>query len=76
VAEQFGGAHAGVGLFIARSQRNFRPDQILAGVVVIAVLSVAIYGLVSLLAAVSTPWMRRRASSSPHPSSQTDSGVS
>lgn len=56
IAEQFGGAHAGVGLFISRSQRSFRPDQVLAGVAVIAVLSIAVYGLVSLAAARATPW--------------------
>lgn len=58
VAEQFGGAHAGVGLFIARSQRSFRPDQVLAGVVVIAVLSIAVYGLVHLIGVLVTPWTR------------------
>lgn len=58
VAEQFGGAHAGIGLFIARSQRSFRPDQVLAGVVVIAVLSIAVYGLVHLAGALVTPWTR------------------
>ena len=59
VAEQFGGAKAGIGLFISRSQRSFRPDQVLAGVVVIAVLSILVYGLVSLLATWATPWTRR-----------------
>ncbi len=58
VAEQFGGAHAGIGLFIARSQRSFRPDQVLAGVVVIAVLSIAVYGLVHLAGVLVTPWTR------------------
>lgn len=57
VAEQIGGAQSGLGLFIARSQRNFRSDQVLAGVVVIALLSLVIYGLVSLAARRATPWM-------------------
>ncbi len=58
VAEQIGGAQGGVGLFIARSQRNFRADQVLAGVVVIAVLSLAVYGLVGYAARRATPWTR------------------
>lgn len=56
VAEQIGGAQGGVGLFIARSQRNFRADQVLAGVVVIALLSLAVYGLVGYAARRATPW--------------------
>lgn len=71
VAEQFGGAHSGIGLFISRSQRSFRPDQVLAGVVVIAVLSILVYGLVSLVATLATPWTRGRTPQvpvTPHPS--------
>lgn len=56
IAEQIGGARGGIGLFISRSQRNFRSDQVLAGVVVIAVLSLALYGLIGLLARRLTPW--------------------
>lgn len=56
VAEQIGGAQGGVGLFIARSQRNFRADQVVAGVVVIAVLSLAVYVAVGALGRALTPW--------------------
>jgi ABC-type nitrate/sulfonate/bicarbonate transport system permease component len=56
IAEQIGGARSGLGLYIARSQRSFRVDQVIAGVVVIALLSLVIYGLVTLAARRATPW--------------------
>lgn len=56
VAEQIGGARGGLGLFIARSQRSFRSDQVMAAVVVIAALSLAVYGLVGLVARWAMPW--------------------
>lgn len=56
IAEQIGGARSGLGLYIVRSQRSFRADQVIAGVVVIALLSLAIYALVSLIARRLTPW--------------------
>jgi ABC-type nitrate/sulfonate/bicarbonate transport system permease component len=61
IAEQIGGARSGLGLYIARSQRSFRADQVLAGVVVIAVLSLVVYGLVSVCANRATPWHTRTA---------------
>lgn len=64
IAEQIGGARSGLGLFVARSQRAFRADQVLAGVVVIALLSLAVYGAVALLARRIVPWH-------PHPSELT-----
>lgn len=57
IAEQIGGARSGLGLYIVRSQRSFRADQVLAGVVVIAVLSLGIYTLVTILARRATPWL-------------------
>lgn len=56
IAEQIGGARSGLGLFIARSQRSFRPDQVIAGVVVIAALSLAVYAAVTALGRIATPW--------------------
>lgn len=56
IAEQIGGARSGLGLFIARSQRNFRADQVLAGVVVIALLSLVIYSLIGWIGRRLTPW--------------------
>jgi ABC-type nitrate/sulfonate/bicarbonate transport system permease component len=56
VAEQIGGAQSGIGLFISRAQRNFRPDYVLVGVVVIAALSLVIYAAVGAIAHLLTPW--------------------
>ena len=56
IAEQIGGARSGIGLYIARSQRSFRADQVLAGVVVIAVLSLIVYAVVSVCAQRAAPW--------------------
>jgi ABC-type nitrate/sulfonate/bicarbonate transport system permease component len=50
------GGRSGLGIYIARSQRAFRFDQILAGVVVVAGLSALLFGLVHLLARLTTPW--------------------
>jgi putative hydroxymethylpyrimidine transport system permease protein len=50
------GGRSGLGIYIARSQRAFRFDQILAGVLVVATLSAALFGLIHLLARLSTPW--------------------
>lgn len=56
ISEQIGGAEGGLGLFIVRSQRSFRADQVVAAVVVIAALSVVIYAVVGLLARKAAPW--------------------
>lgn len=56
IAEQIGGARSGLGLFIARSQRSFRADQVMAGVVVVAVLSLVIYAAIGAAARAATPW--------------------
>lgn len=56
IAEQIGGARSGVGLYITRSQRSFRADQVLAGVVTIAALSLAVYAIVGICARRATPW--------------------
>lgn len=52
------GATSGLGLFIARSQRAFRYDQVFVGVAVVAVLSMSLFALVTLLQAVACPWLR------------------
>lgn len=50
------GASSGLGLFIARSQRAFRTDQVLVAVIVIAALSIALFALVGWLARLAMPW--------------------
>lgn len=56
IAEQIGGARSGLGLYISRSQRSFRADQVIAGVVVIAALSLLIYALIGYAARRAHPW--------------------
>lgn len=53
------GAQQGLGLYLSRSQRGFRYDQVFVGIIVIALLSIALFSLVSALAHVFCPWQRR-----------------
>ncbi|MFN0090505.1 MAG: ABC transporter permease [Acidimicrobiales bacterium] len=50
------GAEAGLGLFISRSQRAFRVDQVFVGVAAVALLSMALFGVVHALARLASPW--------------------
>jgi ABC-type nitrate/sulfonate/bicarbonate transport system permease component len=52
------GASSGLGLFLTRSQNSFRVDRVFVGVAVIAVLSVALFAIVDLLARLAAPWQR------------------
>lgn len=52
------GASSGLGLFLTRSQNSFRVDRVFVGVAVIAVLSVALFGIVDLLARLAAPWQQ------------------
>ena len=52
------GASSGLGLFLTRSQNSFRVDRVFVGVAVIAVLSIALFGIVDLLARLAAPWQR------------------
>jgi len=50
------GASSGLGLFITRSQRAFRIDHVLVAVVVIALISIAMFAAVQLLARLAMPY--------------------
>ena len=56
VIGEWSGASSGLGIFINRSQAAFRLDQIFVAIVIIASLSIALFGTVGLLARVSSPW--------------------
>lgn len=58
VIAEWMGASSGLGLFITRSQRAFRTDQIFMAVVVIALISVMLFASVRLLAHFAMPWNR------------------
>ncbi len=50
------GASSGLGLFITRAQTAFRTDRVLVAVVVIALISVALFAAVALLARLAMPY--------------------
>jgi ABC-type nitrate/sulfonate/bicarbonate transport system permease component len=56
VIAEWMGASSGLGLFIVRSQRAFRTDQIFMAVVLIALISITLFVCVHLLARYSMPW--------------------
>jgi ABC-type nitrate/sulfonate/bicarbonate transport system permease component len=52
------GGSSGLGLFIERSRRSYRVDQVLVAVLLITLLSAALFGLVHLLSRLAMPWAR------------------
>lgn len=57
------GAQEGLGIFITRSQASFRTDQIFVAIVVIALLSIALFAVVHLLTRLASPWKHAAQSS-------------
>ena len=51
------GASSGLGIYITRSQTAFRTDRVFVGIVVVALMSIALFGAVHLLARLASPWM-------------------
>lgn len=56
VIGEYVGASSGIGVFIDRSKRSYFIDRIFVAVLVTAALSVALFGLVTLLGRLATPW--------------------
>ena len=56
VFSEFAGGTSGLWLFIGRSQRAYRTDQMFVAVVLIALLSICLFLLVRWLARVAMPW--------------------
>ncbi len=56
VIGEYVGASSGIGVFIDRSRRSFYIDRIFVAVLVTSLLSVALFGLVSALGRLATPW--------------------
>jgi ABC-type nitrate/sulfonate/bicarbonate transport system permease component len=50
------GTSEGLGLVMTRAQRSFRTDRVFVAVVVVALLSLALFGIVHLLSRLATPW--------------------
>ena len=58
VFAEFSGGTSGLWIFIGRSQRAYRTDQVFAAVFLIAILSIVLFLLVRWMAHFSTPWNR------------------
>lgn len=56
VIAEWVGARDGLGLFITRSQTAFRVDQVFVAVAAIAVVSIALFALVHVIARLAMPW--------------------
>jgi ABC-type nitrate/sulfonate/bicarbonate transport system permease component len=50
------GSSEGLGLVMTRASRAFRTDRVFAAIVVVALVSLALFAAVSLLARFATPW--------------------
>ncbi len=51
------GASSGLGVYLERSRRSFRYDQVLAGTAVVCALSIIAYGSVGLIERWACPWL-------------------
>jgi ABC-type nitrate/sulfonate/bicarbonate transport system permease component len=51
-------ARAGLGIFMLRSMHSFRTSQLFASILVVVVISLALFKLVELLARLTMPWQR------------------
>lgn len=60
VIGEYVGGTSGLGIFIDQSHRSYRTDRMLAGVVVIAVVSIILFNLVGLLGRRLMPWQQER----------------
>ncbi len=69
VIGEYVGGTSGLGIFIDQSHRSYRTDQMLAGVVVIAVVSIVLFTLVGLVGRVLMPWRRATGSEPVGPAS-------
>ncbi len=57
VIAEWVGASSGLGIYINRSSAAYRTDQIFVAIVIIAVLSMALFAAVHLLSRWAAPWM-------------------
>jgi ABC-type nitrate/sulfonate/bicarbonate transport system permease component len=58
VIGEYVGATEGIGIWMQLSQRLFRVDLVFAAILVTAILSIALYGLVVLVERATIPWWR------------------
>ncbi len=60
VIAEWMGASEGLGIFLTRAQTSFRLDRVFVGITAIALVSVALFLTVRLLARLATPWQHPR----------------
>lgn len=58
IGEWLGGSR-GIGVYMTRAQRSFRNDRLFAAIVIVMVLSLAMFKFVEFIGDRITPWMRR-----------------
>ncbi len=58
-------ASSGLGVVITRSQASYRIDRVFVAVVFIALLSIALFAIVQVLARLATPWMYAHSTEEP-----------
>jgi ABC-type nitrate/sulfonate/bicarbonate transport system permease component len=56
VVAEWIGADRGLGVYLTRSQRSFRTDQVFVAIALIALVSVALYAAVATIGRLATPW--------------------
>ncbi len=59
VVGEWVGADRGLGVFIERSRRSFAMDQVLAGVALVAAVSLVLVAAVAVAGRAATPWLAR-----------------
>lgn len=57
---EYAGAFNGLGVFLQTAKNSYRTDLVFGAIVVVAALSVALFGAVSLLERALAPWSRSR----------------
>lgn len=55
---EYAGAAKGLGIYILNAKNNFRPDLVLAAVLVSATLTLALFGTTVLIQRIAMPWDR------------------
>lgn len=58
IGEWLGGSR-GIGVYMTRAQRSFRNDRLFAAIVIVMVLSLAMFKIVEFAGNRMSPWMRR-----------------
>lgn len=65
IFSEYAGAAKGLGIYILNAKNNFRPDLVLAAVMVSATLTLILFGATVLIQHLSMPWARLSANENP-----------